>query len=179
MKAKNLPQSIILIIAFCTIYQFANAQTSCSADKVLMSKGYYDCCGHHGNQCRTKCVDSSQVQSQLNHGWYIGACHVNMACCCCERLSEDQINTLRYDLAVYPNPLFDYAFISFFTESTEAVSMKIFDVSGRLISTLADHIFEEGDHEVKWNAADVNAGIYFLRFQTKGFLKTEKLIVTK
>ena len=51
-------------------------------------------------------------------------------------------------------------------------------MNGRLVSTLADKIFEAGDNELVWNAADVNAGVYFLHIQSAENLQTEKLIVT-
>ena len=51
-------------------------------------------------------------------------------------------------------------------------------MNGRLIKTLADNIFEEGEHLIKWNVEEVNAGIYFLQVQSEEFSKMEKLIVT-
>jgi len=59
------------------------------------------------------------------------------------------------------------------------VSMKIFDVNGRLVSTLMNKVFEAGENEIKWNIADMNAGVYFLQMQTEENFQTEKLIVTK
>jgi hypothetical protein len=79
----------------------------------------------------------------------------------------------------YPNPLCKSATISFSLSESQKVSLKIFDVSGRLVSTLADKTFDAGENELVWNAAEVNAGIYFLRFQSGENMQTEKLIVTK
>jgi hypothetical protein len=86
-------------------------------------------------------------------------------------------NSLRMD--VFPNPSFNSTIISFSLPLSENISLKIFDMSGKLISTLADKIFEEGDNEVVWNAREVNAGIYFLQLQSPENLQTKKLIVTK
>ena len=80
---------------------------------------------------------------------------------------------------IYPNPVSASTTVSFYVGQTENVSLKIFDVSGRLVTTLADASFEEGDYEIIWNAADVNAGIYFLRFETATYSENLKLIVTK
>ena len=80
---------------------------------------------------------------------------------------------------IYPNPVSASTTVSFYVGQAENVSLNIFDVSGRLVTTLADASFEEGDHEITWNAADVNAGIYFLRMETAGYSENRKLIVAK
>ena len=52
-------------------------------------------------------------------------------------------------------------------------------MDGRLIKTLAYNVFEEGEHQIEFNAEKINAGIYFLKMQAGEFLKTEKLVITK
>jgi hypothetical protein len=87
---------------------------------------------------------------------------------------------------IYPNPVSASSTVSFYVGQKGQVSIKILDLSGRLVTTLADESFEEGDYEVTWNAADVKAGIYFLRFETMptgrqavGYSENRKLFVTK
>lgn len=80
---------------------------------------------------------------------------------------------------IYPNPVSTSTTVSFYVGQKENVSLKIFDMRGSLIATLADASFEEGDHEIAWNATDVNAGIYFLRMEAAGYSENRKLIVTK
>lgn len=80
---------------------------------------------------------------------------------------------------IYPNPVSTSTTVSFYVGQTENVSLKIFDVSGRLVTALADASFEEGDYEIIWNAAELNAGIYFLRMETASYSENQKLIVTK
>jgi len=83
------------------------------------------------------------------------------------------------EVAIFPNPVTNTTTISFSLTQSGKVSVKIFDVNGRLVSTLADKMFEEGENEIIWNAAESNAGIYFLQFHSAENLQTEKLIVTK
>ncbi|HLG34364.1 MAG TPA: exo-alpha-sialidase [Bacteroidia bacterium] len=83
------------------------------------------------------------------------------------------------ELKFSPNPFSGSTVISLSLTQSQKVSLNIFDVNGRLVTTLADASFEEGDHEITWNAAEVNAGVYFLQFQSAENLKTEKLILTK
>jgi hypothetical protein len=95
-------------------------------------------------------------------------------------LADGEIeNNLSNEVAIFPNPVTNTITISFSLEQSQKVSLNIFNVSGRLVITLADASFEEGDHEIIWNAADINAGINFLQFQSAGNLQTSKLIVTK
>ncbi|MBK5285550.1 MAG: T9SS type A sorting domain-containing protein, partial [Bacteroidia bacterium] len=98
---------------------------------------------------------------------------------CSQRLAAETENNLSNEVAIFPNPVTNTTTISFSLTQSQNVSLKIFDVSGRLVSTLADKIFEAGENELAWNAEDVNAGIYFLRFQSAENLQMEKLVVTK
>lgn len=96
------------------------------------------------------------------------------------RMAEENLtNENNLPLNAFPNPVSNSTTISFSLRQSQHVCLKIVDVSGRLVSTLADKIFEAGENEITWNAAEVNAGIYFLQFQTSENLQTKKLIVTK
>jgi hypothetical protein len=64
---------------------------------------------------------------------------------------------------IYPNPVSNSSTISFSLSQSQKVYIKVVDVSGRLVATLADKIFEKGENKIVWNAADVIAGIYFLK----------------
>ena len=98
---------------------------------------------------------------------------------CSQRLASETESNLSNEVAIFPNPVTNTTTISFSLSQSQKVSLKIFDVSGRLVSTLADKIFEAGENELVWNADEVNAGIYFLQFQSAENLQTEKWIVTK
>jgi hypothetical protein len=65
---------------------------------------------------------------------------------------------------------------------SQNVSLKIYDITGRLIKTLADEKMEEGNHQIEWNKTDeagntVSAGIYILQFDTANTSETRKLSV--
>ena len=82
-------------------------------------------------------------------------------------------------LAVSPNPVSSSSVIYFFLKQSEKGSLRIFDVNGRLVITLVDKMFDAGENELVWNAAEVNAGIYFLRMETASYSENRKLIVPK
>src|SRR5437870_945868 len=64
-------------------------------------------------------------------------------------------------ISIFPNPASNSTTISFSLEQSQKVSLKVFDMNGRLVSTLADKIFEEGKNELMWSTENVNGGIYF------------------
>jgi hypothetical protein len=82
-------------------------------------------------------------------------------------------------IQIHPNPISNLTTISFSLSQSGKVLLKIFNLNGRLVSTIADKIFEAGENLLTWKADEVNAGIYFLQFQSAENVKTEKLIVTK
>jgi hypothetical protein len=85
---------------------------------------------------------------------------------------------------IRPNPFNPETTIEFSLSERSKVSMTIYDVSGKLIRTLADGELPVGDHAMAWNGRDnsgqaVSSGVYFLQFVTNNFSQTKKLIVLK
>jgi len=82
-------------------------------------------------------------------------------------------------LDIYPNPVSSSLTIAFDLAQSEKVAIRIFDMTGRLVTVVADELFEEGDNEIVWHASDTNSGIYFLRIEAGNNLLTEKISVVK
>ena len=64
------------------------------------------------------------------------------------------------------------------------VSLRIFDVGGRLVRTLANQRLPRDRHAFLWDGADENgvrvpSGAYFYQLRTSDFVQTRKMIVTK
>jgi len=68
---------------------------------------------------------------------------------------------------------------SFQIEHPTIISIKIYDTTGRLVKTLADKVFEQGEHQLQLDAAGVNAGIYMIRFNAGDYSETKKISVIK
>jgi hypothetical protein len=81
------------------------------------------------------------------------------------------------NFSVFPNPFSHTTSVKFNLFQTEKVSLKIFDLNGRLIQTLADNVIEEGEHQMEINDDKMNAGMYFVQMQTAELSKTEKLVI--
>jgi len=79
----------------------------------------------------------------------------------------------------YPNPFNPSTTIEFSLPRSSDVTLKVFDLLGKEIATLVDKKLAVGRHKVRWDAGEVENGIYFYRLQAGSFVKTKKLIVLK
>jgi hypothetical protein len=64
------------------------------------------------------------------------------------------------------------------------VSMRVYDVSGRLVRTLVDGHQSEGSRSVTWDGTgdrgqSVASGIYFYRMSAPGFTETKKMVLLR
>ncbi|MGA7162233.1 MAG: alpha-amylase family glycosyl hydrolase [Bacteroidota bacterium] len=79
----------------------------------------------------------------------------------------------------YPNPFNPTTTISFDIPSSSFVSLKVFDVLGREVSTLISGALQAGSYTWQWNASVFASGVYFYRLQAGSFVQTKKLVVVK
>jgi hypothetical protein len=85
-----------------------------------------------------------------------------------------------YDLCQnYPNPFNPATNFEFRIANRELVSLKIFDVLGREVATLASGVLQAGVHGVRWNASSVPSGVYFCRLRAGDFVATRKIVYAK
>ena len=68
----------------------------------------------------------------------------------------------------------------------DRVTARIYDVSGRLVRTLADRDFAPGDYRLVWDGSDdrgrsMPRGVYFteIHYARTGFRETKKLTVLR
>ncbi|MDK9701433.1 MAG: T9SS type A sorting domain-containing protein, partial [bacterium] len=83
---------------------------------------------------------------------------------------ENPTTTLpgEYKLSAYPNPFNPEVRIQFAMPTNGNAIVKVFDVAGREIATLADGKYVAGSHHVMWKPANQSAGIYFVRMESNG-----------
>lgn len=74
----------------------------------------------------------------------------------------------------YPNPFNPSTSIRFALPEAMSVRVEVYDVIGRLVTTLASGRFEAGTHTVNWDAGRSSSGVYLYRLVTP-----EKAIVKK
>lgn len=95
----------------------------------------------------------------------------------------EQINSVlpvNYELKQnYPNPFNPSTNIQFSLPKKELISLKIFDISGRIISDLINSEYNPGTYIVGFNASGLSSGIYFYTLRTESFNETKRMIFVK
>jgi pectate lyase len=79
----------------------------------------------------------------------------------------------------YPNPFNPTTVIRYQLPIKSKVNIKIFDVLGREVATLAKKEELAGDHSVQWDASNFTSGVYFYRLTASGFSHTKKMLLLK
>jgi hypothetical protein len=84
----------------------------------------------------------------------------------------------------YPNPFNPVTTINYDLPQQTHVNIMIYDILGREVVRLISKEIPAGYQSVIWNTRNsfgtpVSAGIYFYQIQTKGFVKTRKMVLLK
>jgi hypothetical protein len=79
----------------------------------------------------------------------------------------------------FPNPVNPTTTISFDIPTRSIISLKIFDILGREVSTLVFGEMQAGAYTRQWNAANMASGVYFYRLQAGTYTETKKLLLLK
>ncbi|MGB2870166.1 MAG: DNRLRE domain-containing protein [Bacteroidota bacterium] len=79
----------------------------------------------------------------------------------------------------YPNPFNPETTIRFDLPLSSRVSMKVYDVLGKEIATLADQDMSAGIHAIQWKPTLAPSGIYFCRLTAGSFSSGIKLLYLK
>jgi hypothetical protein len=80
----------------------------------------------------------------------------------------------------FPNPFNPSTKIKFDIRQTVNISLKVYDVSGKLISTLIENEkMNAGTREITFDAKEIPSGIYFYTLEAGNFKETKKMIVVK
>ncbi len=87
-----------------------------------------------------------------------------------------------FTFSIIPNPVKDYARISFELKESSEIRVYVFDMNGQAIDILEDGFFTSGKVELNWNVCDRNGNklpgnIYLISLQVNGRFITERIIV--
>jgi hypothetical protein len=82
-------------------------------------------------------------------------------------------------LGAQPNPFRPGGQIAFVLARAERVTLRMFDVRGRLVGTLLERALPAGRHEVAWDARGVAAGVYFVQLRSEGLRQHRRLVVVR
>ena len=83
-----------------------------------------------------------------------------------------------------PNPFNPATRIRFGLPEASNVSLRVYDLRGALVATLAERRYGAGTHDLVWNGTNARgeplaSGIYFARLEADGAVRTRKLILAR
>lgn len=79
----------------------------------------------------------------------------------------------------FPNPFNPETNIKFNIPVSGNVSLKVFDISGKEVSTLINEVKPAGYYEVTFNGSNLSSGVYFYRLESNSFNVTRKMLLVK
>ncbi len=79
----------------------------------------------------------------------------------------------------YPNPFNPSTTISFYIPEAAELKISVLNVLGEKIKTISDNIYSAGLHKLILDAKGFSSGVYFILFETEGFIKTQKILLLK
>jgi hypothetical protein len=79
----------------------------------------------------------------------------------------------------YPNPFNPSTSIQFRIPENSFVSLKIYNVLGKEVSTLINEEKNAGAYEVNFNASALSSGVYFYKLEAGNFVQTRKMVLMK
>jgi spore coat protein A len=79
----------------------------------------------------------------------------------------------------YPNPFNPSTTINFTVPQNSQVTLKIYDVLGKEVSTLINQVVPAGNHEVNFDATGLPSGVYFYNLTAGNFVENKKMMLMK
>lgn len=79
----------------------------------------------------------------------------------------------------YPNPFNPVTNIEFDVPKSSYVKLTVYDVQGKLIETIVNSELSAGTYKADWNASNFSSGVYFYKFESDGFIQTNRMILVK
>ena len=133
------------------------------------------------------CINENAVTAHLDHGDFLGSCYANS---CDEpalqmngvdldltqtnheagvidynamNLDDSFDNTM---LTCSPNPFKTETVIRFYLQTSQQISVSVFDMIGNKVTTVTEGIYDSGWHQVKFIGEGYSEGVYFISLQS-------------
>ncbi|WP_158551366.1 T9SS type A sorting domain-containing protein [Rhodohalobacter sp. SW132] len=95
-----------------------------------------------------------------------------------ERLDDTRPNTYRLGNA-YPNPFNPQTTVPFQAGQNGFITIKVYDLLGRYVMTLAQGIYPQGNHTVRFDASALTSGVYMIRMEAPDMQQVRRVTLLK
>jgi hypothetical protein len=79
----------------------------------------------------------------------------------------------------YPNPFNPKTTIRYAIPHPGHVELTVYDVLGKQVATLVNHVKPIGYHDAEFEASELTSGVYYYRLQCNGFVQIKKLVLLR
>jgi len=151
---------IILQSSGCLYQPACNYDVNAIIDdgSCIFAEGYYDCDGN--------CLISGDADEN-------GECDGELSI-------DENIIPDHYSISsIFPNPFNPTTTISFSIPQSGMVSLKVYEIAGKLTSTLTDEYMNAGYYNINWNASSFSSGVYLIRMDSGDFTQTQKVVLVQ
>ena len=140
-------------------------------DKVLVC--------HKGEEI---CISPNAVKAHLNHGDFLGACKPSDITKANRKNVRNEVTEpAQFKLSNYPNPFTDVTKFRYELPFDCSVSIKVYDLQGRILATLVSANRKSGIHIVDFSSKSLRNGTFYYKIiatsARKTFLQTNKMVM--
>jgi hypothetical protein len=79
----------------------------------------------------------------------------------------------------YPNPFNSETVIPFALKNSGDLTLRVYDVTGRMVKTLASGHYGAGSYAVHFSAGDLASGLYMVRLESAGQTMTNRVVLIR
>ncbi|HAX48547.1 MAG TPA: hypothetical protein DCX92_06140 [Bacteroidetes bacterium] len=79
----------------------------------------------------------------------------------------------------YPNPFNPSTGIKFSIPKSNNVTLKVYDLTGRVVASLVNEYKPAGSYEVTFDASALSSGVYYYSISSGEFTETRKMVLVK
>jgi len=94
-------------------------------------------------------------------------------------VGENTLNNKNNSIKVYPNPFSDETHVAFTLDKSNSVSMKLYDLPGKLVYQENSRLYPSGENNILINGNNLDNGLYILEVTIGDRIFTQKLSVIK
>jgi|GEM_PF-1943116 len=129
------------------------------------------------------CVDRTAAAGFIEKGAYLGGCEafaLTKSEASMSTVDKDQLINDQEFITVFPNPSSAHFFLNFKTSQTGKVSLRLYDIQGKLVKTIYEGLLEKGIFKkIKMETRKLSGGMYVARLQTTNGVNDKKIMIIK